>query len=104
MTQYDNTNRGQIWRNEKKQTDNHPDFTGSLNVNGVEYWVSAWKRKEGAAAKAPALSFSIKPKDEQQSISQRAMPKRLDPISSGRMPAKQNIMPDDDMDGDIIPF
>jgi hypothetical protein len=107
MTQYDNTNRGQIWRNDKKQTDNHPDFTGSLNVNGVEYWVSAWKRKEGAAAKAPALSFSIKPKDEQpqQSISQRAMPKRPDPISSGRVPAKQNIMPDDDdMGGDHIPF
>ena len=94
MTQYDNTNRGQIWRNEKKQTDNHPDFTGSLNVNGVEYWVSAWKRKEGAAAKAPALSFSIKPKDEQPAASQRQAPRRADPISSGR---------NDDMD-DSIPF
>jgi hypothetical protein len=65
MTEYDNTNRGSIWKNEKKEKDTHPDFTGSLNVSGVEYWVSAWKRKEGAAAKAPALSFSIKPKDEQ---------------------------------------
>ncbi len=75
MTEYDDTNRGSIWKNEKKDKDTHPDFTGSLNVGGVEYWVSAWKRKEGAAAKAPALSFSVKPKDEQQSISQRAMPK-----------------------------
>ncbi len=65
MSDYDNTNRGSIWKNEKKEKDSHPDFTGSLNVGGVEYWVSAWKRKEGAAAKAPALSFSIKPKDEQ---------------------------------------
>jgi len=65
MAEFDNTNRGSIWKNEKKEKDTHPDFTGSLNVNGVEYWVSAWKRKEGAAAKAPALSFSIKPKDEQ---------------------------------------
>jgi len=97
--EYDNTNRGSIWKNDKKETDKHPDFTGSLNVDGVEYWVSAWKRKEGAAAKAPALSFSIKPKEE-RSISQRAMPKR-DPISSGR---GQNIIPDDDMDGDRIPF
>ena len=95
MAEYDNTNRGSIWKNEKKEKDNHPDFTGSLNVNGVEYWVSAWKRKEGAAAKAPALSFSIKPKDEQQSISQRATPKRPDPISTGRRNA--------DMD-DEIPF
>lgn len=68
---YDNTNRGSIWKNEKKEQDTHPDFTGSLNVDGVEYWVSAWKRKEGAAAKAPALSFSVKPKEaraERQTI------------------------------------
>lgn len=64
MTQYDNTNRGAIWKNEDKQDDKHPDFKGSINVNGTEYWLSAWKRKEGAAAKAPALSFRIQPKDE----------------------------------------
>ena len=81
---YDNSNRGAIWKNDDKREDNHPDFKGSLNVNGVEFWVSAWKRKEGAPAKAPALSFSVKPKEQQQSISQRATPKRPDPISSGR--------------------
>lgn len=63
MSEYDNTNRGSIWKNEKKTTDKHPDFTGSLNVDGVEFWVSAWKRKEGQSQKAPALSFQIKPKD-----------------------------------------
>lgn len=97
MADYDNNNRGSIWKNEKKDKDTHPDFTGSLNVDGVEYWVSAWKRKDGASPKAPALSFSIKPKDEQQRqvpASQRAAPKRPDPISSGR---------NDDM-SDEIPF
>jgi hypothetical protein len=64
MTEYDNTNRGSIWKNDKKEKDTHPDFTGSLNVDGREFWVSAWKRKEGASPKAPALSFSVKPKDE----------------------------------------
>ena len=61
--EYDNTNRGSIWKNEKKETEKHPDFTGSLNVEGVEYWVSAWKRKPDASDKAPALSFSIKAKE-----------------------------------------
>jgi len=61
--EYDNTNRGSIWKNEKKETEKHPDFTGSLNVEGVEYWVSAWKRKPDASDKAPALSFSIKLKE-----------------------------------------
>ena len=64
---YDNTNRGSIWKNERKESDTHPDFTGSLNVNGVEFYVSAWKRKPDANPKAPALSFSIKPKDEHRS-------------------------------------
>lgn len=105
MNEYDNTNRGQIWGNDKKETDKHPDFTGSLNVNGVEYWVSAWKRKEGANPKAPALSFTVKPKEEQKSISQRATPKapnnyaaatgRRDPISTGHL--------DRDLD-DSVPF
>ena len=46
--EFDNTNRGAIWKNEKKETEKHPDFTGSLDVNGVEFWVSAWKRKADA--------------------------------------------------------
>lgn len=96
MTEYSNENRGSIWKNDKKTTDNHPDFTGSLNVNGVDYWVSAWKRKEGANPKAPALSFTVKPKEEQQqSISQRAMPKGRDPISTGHL--RSNDALDDDV-------
>jgi hypothetical protein len=63
LSQYDNTNRGSIWKNERKETDTQPDFTGTLDVGGVEYWVSAWKRKPDAGPKAPALSFSVKPKD-----------------------------------------
>jgi len=65
MSNYDETNRGAIWGNQKKETERHPDYTGSLNVEGKEYWVSAWKRKPDANPKAPALSFSIKPKEAQ---------------------------------------
>ena len=63
MSEYDNTNRGSIWPNDKKLTDSHPDFKGSLNVNGVEFWVSAWKRKPDANPKSPSLSFSIQEKE-----------------------------------------
>ena len=71
--EYDNTNRGSIWKNEKKETEKHPDFTGSLNVEGVEYWVSAWKGKPDAKENAPALSFSIKRKEARQA------PKAVEP-------------------------
>ncbi len=64
MTEFDNTNRGSIWGNTKKETEKHPDYTGSLNVNGVEFWVSGWKRKPDANPKAPALSISIKEKEQ----------------------------------------
>jgi hypothetical protein len=60
---YDNTNRGQIWINDRKEKDTHPDFKGSMNIDGVEYWVSAWKRKPDANPKAPPLTFSIRKKD-----------------------------------------
>ena len=61
--EFNNLNRGQIWKNDKKETDKHPDFTGTLNVDGIEFWVSAWKRKPDASEKAPALSFSVKLKE-----------------------------------------
>jgi hypothetical protein len=89
---YDNTNRGSIWKNDKKETDNHPDFTGSLNVDGTEYWVSAWKRKPDASEKAPALSFSVKPKDAQGGGTSA-------PRANQRRPAGDDPFPDED-----IPF
>jgi len=63
MPDFDKTNRGQIWPNDKKGIETRPDFQGSLNVNGQEFWVSAWKRKEGANPKSPSLTFSIQEKD-----------------------------------------
>ena len=59
---YDNNNRGAIWKNDRKTTDKHPDYTGAIMVDGKEYWISAW-RGDKSNPKAPALSFSVQPKD-----------------------------------------
>lgn len=64
--QYDNTNRGGIWINKRKEKDTHPDYTGSVNIDGVEYWVSAWKRYSAKTGE-PFLSLAVKRKDEQPS-------------------------------------
>ena len=56
-------NRGALWGNRDKRTDNSPDFTGSATVDGVEYWVSAWKRGPEEPSNRPALSFTFKEKD-----------------------------------------
>jgi hypothetical protein len=61
MTQYDNTNRGALFFNDRKETDQHPDRTGTLNVGGKEYFLSGWLKtsKQGKQF----LSLSVTPKD-----------------------------------------
>jgi len=84
--QFDNTNRGAVWKNDKKESDRHPDFKGSINIEGKEYWLSGWKRKEGGHPNSPALSLSVQPKEEPQQVT-----------DTNNAPAK------DDFE-DLIPF
>ena len=54
-----------LFKNEKKITENHPDYTGAgLDLQGRPVWVSAWvKRPEG---KKPFFSISITLKEDQE--------------------------------------
>jgi hypothetical protein len=64
---YDNTNSGMLARNDKKETEKHPDFKGSINVDGVEYWLSAWVKegKEGGKMEGRKFfSLSVSPKEQ----------------------------------------
>jgi hypothetical protein len=60
--QYDNTNSGIVSKNKRKEKDTHPDITGSINVEGREYWLSGWQ-KQGQSG--TFYSLSVKPKDQQ---------------------------------------
>ena len=60
--EYDNTNRGVLFKNDRKDTDNHPDYKGSININGEEFWLSSWL-KEGKTGKY--MSLSVTPKNAQ---------------------------------------
>lgn len=58
--QYDNTNRFTLFKNENRQSDKSPEYGGTLNVDGVEYFINAWV-KEGRKGKF--FSGSIKRKE-----------------------------------------
>ena len=70
---YDNSNTGILSRNERKEQPNHPDFKGSINVEGKEYWLSGWvKEKKDGSGKF--FSLSVKAKDAQQAKPMQAKP------------------------------
>lgn len=60
---YDNTNRGTLGRNTRREKDSHPEFSGKCDIDGKMYWISGWV-KEGQGGKFFSLSF--KPQEEQQ--------------------------------------
>lgn len=85
-------NSGSLFKNEKKEQPNHADYTGSIMVNGVNYWLSGWLKESAGGKKF--FSLAVKPKEEQR---------QAQPGPPGRSkPAPAPTTPDDDEFG--IPF
>lgn len=87
--QYDNTNRGALFKNEDKQSDKHADYSGQINVNGQEFWLDAWINTSKAGKKY--MSLSCKPKLQSD---------RASPPTGGR----NDPRPSDEPFSDDIPF
>ena len=85
---YDNTNTGALFKAKEQKTPNHPGYTGTINADGREYWLSAWVKEDKNGNKY--FSLSLKPKDEKPAKKQDA-------------PVKGGPKSFDDFKGDI-PF
>jgi hypothetical protein len=68
MAEFDNTNRGSLFKNDKKTEEKHPDMSGSINIDGIEYWISGWKKK--SKADVGFISLSVRPKEQVRQSSQ----------------------------------
>ena len=45
MAEYDNTNKGALYKNDKDGVETRPDYTGKINVNGKDFRLAAWIKK-----------------------------------------------------------
>lgn len=86
MSQYDNTNSGTLFKNDRKEKETHPDYKGQINIDGVEYWLSSWIKVSKDGTKK-FMSLSVQPKDG----------------APAKKPAKQQDSGFDDFDSDV-PF
>jgi hypothetical protein len=80
-------NSGVLFKNDKKEQEKHPDYKGSIMVDGNEYWLSAWI-KEGKSGKFMGLAVS--PKDGQP--------------PTGKVPYGQGGTTKEGRDSEDIPF
>jgi hypothetical protein len=83
---YDNKDRGALFKNDDKREERHPDYKGSLNVGGVDYWISSWLQTSKAGAKY--MSLSVTPKN----------------ANNTRAPVQSKSAPADDFGDSEVPF
>jgi hypothetical protein len=50
---------GTLFKNDRKQNPNHPDYRGTAMINGVEHDIAGWK-KEGKRGPFLSLAFKVK--------------------------------------------
>jgi len=65
MSDFDNTNRGVLFVNNRKEKDTHPDYTGNINVDGTEKQLSAWKKTSKNGKTLLSISVSEPYKKEE---------------------------------------
>jgi hypothetical protein len=99
-------NSGSLFRNQRKQTENHPDYTGSIMLEDGEHWLSAWLKESPNGTKYMSLSVGqLKGEPAAQAPTpapaKAAYPQR--PAPKPPVTREQAIAPDQ-FDEDSVPF
>ena len=62
MAEYDKTNSGVFFVNDRKEKPNQPDYNGKIDVEGKTYYLKGWKNV--AKSGQPFMSLALNPADE----------------------------------------
>lgn len=81
--QRDNRNRGTISKNTRKTEDNHPDIAGQINVDGRDYWLNGWLKKNSNDGSS-FYSLTVKPKQDRAEHGSPVQHDRDDPRTHRR--------------------
>jgi hypothetical protein len=72
-----NNMSGSLFKNDKKvEGSNQPDYRGTIKINDVEYWQSAWVKTSASGVKF--MSFAYQLKEEQPAAAPAQSPKQED--------------------------
>jgi uncharacterized protein (DUF736 family) len=99
MTDFDNTNTGALFKNDKKTSEKAPDYKGTINVDGVDYWLSSWLKTSKQGDKY--MSLSVQPKEAPAKAPTRAPAPRQAPSHDS---ARARQLPPQDEFDESIPF
>jgi len=72
-----NNMSGSLFKNDKKvEGSQQPDYRGTIKINDVEYWQSAWVKTSASGVKF--MSFAYQLKEEQPAAAPAQNPKQED--------------------------
>ena len=87
MTEYDNNFTGALFKNDKKESEKHPDYRGSITIDGVEYWQSAWLKKSKSGVTFMSQSFTPKEEAKPKQAKPAQKPAEVfDPFADSEVP------------------
>jgi uncharacterized protein (DUF736 family) len=65
--QYNDANRGVAFKNDKRESENHPNWKGKINVEGKDYWFSMWEKTSQRGDDYFSMSVQVmQPKQEKK--------------------------------------
>lgn len=87
--EYDNSNRGALFKNQRKEHDNHPDYRGPLHIecpscnHQFEREQSAWLKESKAGTKYMSLSLKEPFKKGEQKPAPKREERQDEPFDDG---------------------